>query len=101
MNIDDKITQMFEVVQLQKKEVETAEKESKQSWKTNGSFQIDGIAAPVNIQTASESAIKKIVVVVLQQRDYAKQAGNLLGLPHDDKINGIPITIGLLIVKNV
>lgn len=88
MSIDDKISQLFEVVQRQKADVETAEKESKQSWKTNCSFQMDGVAAPINIQTANEASVKKVAMTILQHRDYARQVESLLDLPFDGKVNG-------------
>ena len=82
------ITDLFKVVSNKKAEVEAAEKESKQSWKTNCSFHIDGMATPINIQTANEATLKRVVVALLQNREYSQQADALLGVEISTRIDG-------------
>jgi hypothetical protein len=87
-NIDDKITELFKVVRRQKEEVETAEKESKQSWKTNCSIHFDIVVTPINIQTASEITVKKIVIELLKYKEFSRQAEELLGLENTTHYDG-------------
>jgi hypothetical protein len=88
--IDQKINELFAVVRKQKAEVEAAEKESKQSWKTTASivvpFSTD--TNPVNIQTANEAKVKAVVMALLKHRDYAGEAEQLLGLEQTGQYNG-------------
>ena len=91
-DIDTKITELFNVVRRQQQEVEAAEKESKQSWKTNCSFQIEGTTIPINIQTATEAQLKGVVIILMQHVDYMPRAETLLGLKVSDKIDGYSYT---------
>lgn len=86
-SIDAKITDLFKVVSRQKSEVEAAEKESKSSWKTNCAIHMDG-TTPINLQTATADTLRKVVVGLLQHREYAQQADALLGLEVNTKIDG-------------
>lgn len=80
--IDEKINALFEVVRKQKAEVEAAEKESKQSWKTTCSIVVPfgRDEGRVNLQTAKEDTVKSVVMGLLKHRDYATEAEQLLGL---------------------
>lgn len=88
--IDQKINQLFEVVRKQKAEVEAAEKESKQSWKTNCSIVMPfgRDETPVNLQTASEDKVKTVVIGLLKHRDYSAEAEQVLGLPSANDYKG-------------
>lgn len=87
--IDQKINELFAVVRKQKAEVEAAEKESKQSWKTNCSIIVPygRDEGQVNIQTANEAKIKNIVMGLLKHREYSAEAEQLLGLKSDGTYN--------------
>jgi hypothetical protein len=88
--IDDQINKLFEVVRKQREEVEAAEKETKQSWKTKCSLVVpysrDEVI--VNLQTAKEEKVKTIVMGLLKHRDYALEAEQLLGLPQTNQYDG-------------
>lgn len=88
--IDSKINELFSVVRKQKAEVEAAEKESKQSWKTNCSIVMPFGASetPVNLQTASQGRIKSIVMGLLNHKEYAQEAEIILGLEKSSDYNG-------------
>lgn len=88
--IDNQINKLFEVVRKQREEVEAAEKEAKQSWKTKASIVVpfSRDEAPVNMQTANEAKIKNIVIGLLKHRDYAGEAEQLLGLPQTNQYDG-------------
>lgn len=84
--IDQKINELFLVVRKQKTDVEIFEKESKQSWKTNCTIHIDNVI--INIQTANETVVKKIVIELLEQKEYASRAEEILGLEKNEKYDG-------------
>lgn len=88
--IDQKINELFEVVRKQKAEVDAAEKETKQSWKTNCSVVIPfgRDESPVNIQTASQEKIKNLVMGLLKHKEYAIEAELVLGLDSESQYNG-------------
>jgi len=88
--IDQKINELFAIVRKQKAEVEAAEKETKQSWKTNCSITLPfgREDSPINIQTATESKIKLIVMGLLKHKEYAAEAEQLLGLEATQDYNG-------------
>ncbi len=88
--IDQKINELFAVVRKQKAEVEAAEKESKQSWKTNCSIVVpfSRDESPVNLQTANEAKVKAVVVGLLKHRDYTGEAEQLLGLEQTGQYGG-------------
>lgn len=86
--IDKKINDLFEVVRKQKAEVEAAEKEAKKKWVTNCSIVLPNGSDkqhPINIQTASESVIKLVVIELLKHREYSQQAEKMLGLGSSEK----------------
>jgi hypothetical protein len=87
MSIDAKITELFGVLSKQKAELEAAKKEVDRKWVTNGSIQFDG-SNPINIQTASEDTIRRVVAALLQQSEYSAKAATLLGLPIVSKVSG-------------
>ncbi len=89
-NIDQKINELFSIVRKQKAEVEAAEKESKQSWKTNCSIiaPLGRGDAPINIQTAKEDVIKTIVLGLLAHKDYAAKACEILGSSFNSEYSG-------------
>ncbi len=89
-NIDKKISELFEVVKKQKAEVEAAEKESKQSWKTNCSIPLPygRDEAPINLQTASQEIIKNLVMGLLKHKEYAAEAETILGLETTSQYKG-------------
>ncbi len=88
--IDEKINKLFEVVRKQKEEVEAAEKEAKQSWKTKCSIVVPFSRddKPVNLQTVLEPGLKNIVIGLLKHRDYTNEAEQLLGVEKTDKYEG-------------
>jgi len=88
--IDEKINKLFEVVRKQKEEVEAAEKEAKQSWKTKCSIVVPFARddKPVNLQTATEPVLKNVVIGLLKHRDYNNEAEQLLGIERADKYEG-------------
>jgi hypothetical protein len=100
--IDDQINKLFDVVRKQREEVEAAEKEAKQSWKTkctvampfsrdesNGNRDQTPVNT-VNIQTANEEKIKNLVMALLKHRDYAAEAEQVLGLTQTNLYDGSP-----------
>lgn len=88
-NLDTKINELFEVLNKQKKIVEDAELETKQSWKTTCSFQVQGMNTPINIQTISESNLVSLLSDILQRKEYIAEAYQMLGVESkDNKING-------------
>lgn len=88
--IDDQINKLFDVVRKQREEVEAAEKEAKQSWKTKCSVAVpfSRDESPVNIQTANEAKIKTLVMGLLKHRDYAAEAEQVLGLTQTNLYDG-------------
>jgi len=49
--IDDKITELFNILTKQQAEVEAAELATKKPWKTNCSFMLNMVTTNINIQT--------------------------------------------------
>lgn len=88
--IDQKINELFEVVKKQKAEVEAAEKESKQSWKTNCSIVLPfgRDENPINLQTATQEKVKNIVIGLLKHKEYSAEAEQVLGLEPTTQYNG-------------
>ncbi|NCQ51556.1 hypothetical protein GW796_06625 [archaeon] len=88
--IDQKINEIFDVVSQQKAGVEVAEKESKQSWKTNCSIvlPLGRDKSPLNLQTANEVKVKTIVMGLLKHRDYSAEAEQVLGLAPSKEYSG-------------
>jgi hypothetical protein len=88
--IDSQISKLFEVVRKQREEVEAAEKEAKQSWKTKCSLSVpySRDESAVNLQTAKEDKVKHIVMGLLKHRDYAGEAEQLLGIPQTNQYDG-------------
>ncbi len=78
-NIDKKIEELFTVVQMQKQEVEKAEKETKRGWNTNCSFKLYS-STPVNLMTANEDSIIKACAELLTWKDSMTKALDILGL---------------------
>lgn len=88
--IDQKINELFEVVKKQKAEVEAAEKESKQSWRTNCSISLPfgRDENPINLQTATQDKVKNIVIGLLKHKEYSAEAEQVLGLEQSTQYNG-------------
>lgn len=88
--IDQKINELFEVVKKQKAEVEAAEKESKQSWRTNCSIVLPfgRDENPINLQTATQEKVKNIVIGLLKHKEYSAEAEQVLGLEQSTQYNG-------------
>lgn len=86
-NIDQKISSLFNVVQLKREAVAKAEENSKKSWLTNCSLTINGESQPKNLQTANEKSVQSILTFLLMNRQFVKQAADLLGLDFDDQYN--------------
>jgi hypothetical protein len=79
-NIDSKITELFEVLNKKKLEVEAAEDTSKKKWLTNCSLpSIFGNTQPINIQTQTESALVELLADLLIHDEYLKKSAELLG----------------------
>lgn len=89
-SIDKKIEELFAVVKAQKAEVEKAEKESKRSWNTNGSFKLFG-STPINLSTSSEDAIFKALTELLSFKNHAEEANQILGLNKEIKHDGYTV----------
>lgn len=89
-NIDKKIEELFAVVKAQKAEVEKAEKESKRSWNSNGSFKLFA-ATPVNIQTATEDMILRCLTELLTFKNNSEEALEMLGLKKEVKLDGYTV----------
>lgn len=85
--IDDKINELFKVLQKQKTDVEKSEKEVSKKWVTNCSFTISG-RAPINIQTANEESIRTATTEMLMHQDYSNKAAEKLGLEKYEKYLG-------------
>lgn len=87
-SIDQKINTLFQTINSQKLEVEESEKKAKQKWETNCSIVLPGVqhhnTNPINIQTASESTIKIIVMELLKNQEYETQASKILGIKDED-----------------
>ena len=79
-NIDAKIKDLFDVLNKQKIEVEQAEAETKQSWRTNCAYPKNDGVPPINIQTASELMLVDILAEMLRESDYNSKAADMLGI---------------------
>lgn len=88
--IDKKIEELFSVVKAQKVEVEKAEKESKRSWNTNGSFKLYA-ATPVNLMTATEEMVFKALTELLTFKNSSEEALEILGLKKEIKHDGYTV----------
>lgn len=87
--IDTKITELFGVLSKKKEEVELAEAVTKQPWKTNCSFQVQGMSTPINIQTVTEANLINLLADILQRKEYFAQSYKILGISQKDtKIGG-------------
>ena len=83
--MDQKISTLFNVVQLKREAVAKAEQECKQLWKTTCSITIGSDNQPKNIQSLkTESAVQNIVTQLLMHRHFAKESADLLGLKFDN-----------------
>lgn len=91
MNIDNKITELFEVLNKQKAEVQKSQNEIKQPWKTNCSFSWSNNDKPINIQTANVSDIIKLLTQLLEYSHFHREASNILGVDVDELYNGYSI----------
>lgn len=85
-NIDQKIADLFQVLNEQKKEVELTEQTSKRSWVTNCSFKHKGEI--INLQTASVPALTQMLADLLIQEDYVKKASAILEVETQNQYSG-------------
>lgn len=84
-NMDQKISTLFNVVQLKREAVAKAEQDCKQLWKTTCSITIGNDNQPKNIQSLkNESAVQNVVTQLLMHRHFAKESADLLGLKFDN-----------------
>jgi hypothetical protein len=87
MSIDNKITELFDVLAKQKIEVEQAERESSRKWATNCSLHFNG-ANPINLAAATQEVVRTSVTQLLINQDYTRKASEILGLPMNNTFNG-------------
>ena len=79
--IDDKITELFGILNKKKEEVNEAESSAQKKWVTNCAFpSVFGNTQPINIQTQSESALVELMSDLLIHRDYQIKASAVLGI---------------------
>lgn len=79
-NIDEKIEDLFLVLQTQKKEVEQAEKDIKRNWLTSCSLSLPSRNKDFNIQVENEKNLKSALVELLMIQEYSQKAEQILGL---------------------
>lgn len=91
MSIDAKITELFEVLNKQKSDLERTKKEIDRKWFTNCSIVLSSHTQPTNIQTANEKTIIQIVSQLIQMQEYNAKAAELLNLPIQTKIDNFEI----------
>jgi hypothetical protein len=88
ITIDQKILDLFNVINKQKQEVEQAELEVKQSWKTKCSIEVDWTSTPINIQTINEQGVHRVHADLLMKHEYYKKSCDILGCGAEFKWGG-------------
>lgn len=84
--IDDKINELFKVLQKQKEDVAKVEKSAKKSWITNCTFRHNG--DQVNIQTAQLDSIHKLATTLLMIQEFSDKAADKLKISPSKEFAG-------------
>ncbi|MGZ8924345.1 MAG: hypothetical protein ACXW2E_00545 [Nitrososphaeraceae archaeon] len=92
-DLDTKISELLNIIQIQRQELTKMEQETRQPWKTNCSFpMVNTVVANVNIQTANEDLCVEVQAELLIKLHYYVQAAEMLDAEYKGKWNNYSLS---------